>query len=64
MQVLSRKPGEDIVTQDGLIITVLSVHGNKVRLGMLDPRHQARPCEEVSTRHFDETELTEIAAAG
>jgi carbon storage regulator len=34
MLVLSRKVGEEIVINDDIVITVESIHGDKVRLGV------------------------------
>jgi len=34
MLVLSRKPGEKIVIDNGIAITVVSVNGNRVRIGI------------------------------
>ena len=38
MLVLSRVPGESILVGDDVQITVLSVHGDRVRLGIKAPR--------------------------
>jgi len=38
MLVLSRKLGEAIVIGDGIVLTVLSVRGGQVRLGIDAPR--------------------------
>ena len=37
MLVLSRKIGEKIVIGDEIIVTVLSVHGERVKLGLVGP---------------------------
>ncbi len=37
MLVLSRKPGEKVVIADEITISVLSVQGNRVRLGIEAP---------------------------
>jgi len=37
MLVLSRKRGEAITIGNGVTITVLSVHGDKVKLGIVAP---------------------------
>ena len=38
MLVLTRKPGQSIIIGDGVEVEVLSVAGEKVRLGITDPR--------------------------
>lgn len=38
MLVLSRKKNESIVINDNIVITVVEVHGDKVRLGIQAPR--------------------------
>lgn len=38
MLILTRRPGEQIVIGDDLILTVLGVKGNQVRLGITAPR--------------------------
>jgi carbon storage regulator len=37
MLVLSRKPGEKIVIEGGITVTVVEVKGNKVRIGIEAP---------------------------
>ncbi len=34
MLVLTRKPGEQIVIDGSIVVTVLSVQGNRVRIGI------------------------------
>jgi carbon storage regulator len=38
MLVLKRKPGTEIVIDDAVVVTVLSIQGNTVRLGITAPR--------------------------
>ena len=38
MLVLSRKQQESVVINDNVVVTVLSVHGNNVRLGFEAPK--------------------------
>ena len=37
MLILSRKPGEEIVIGEDIRLTVVSIHGNRVRLGFRAP---------------------------
>jgi carbon storage regulator len=37
MLVLTRKVGERIVIDDGIVVEVVEVHGNRVRLGICAP---------------------------
>ncbi len=39
MLVLTRKPNQSIVIDDEIEITILSIRGDKVRLGIQAPRH-------------------------
>ncbi|MBX6378324.1 MAG: carbon storage regulator CsrA [Clostridia bacterium] len=47
MLVLSRRPGQSIVIGDGIEVTVLSVQGDVVRLGVVAPRSVAVHRREV-----------------
>ena len=38
MLVLSRKPGESIVIDEKITITVLEVHSNQIRIGIEAPK--------------------------
>jgi carbon storage regulator len=38
MLILSRRPGESLTIGDDIVITVVSVNGNQVRLGINAPR--------------------------
>lgn len=38
MLVLARKPGQEIVIGDGIVITVVEVRGDKIRLGVDAPK--------------------------
>ena len=65
MLVLTRKPGQSIMIGDGVEVQVLSVAGEKVRLGITAPRDVSIFRNEVyerieaenSTRGADEDEL-------
>jgi carbon storage regulator len=37
MLVLTRKPGEQIVVGENIVITILKIHGNRVQLGVDAP---------------------------
>jgi carbon storage regulator len=37
MLILSRKPGEEVVIDDNIILTVVAIRGNQVRLGFTAP---------------------------
>ncbi len=47
MLVLSRKVNEQIVIGDGIVVTVVSIRGGHVRLGIEAPGHIAVHREEV-----------------
>ena len=38
MLILSRRPGESITIGDDIVVTVVSVSGNQIRLGISAPR--------------------------
>jgi carbon storage regulator len=48
MLVLSRKLGEEVVIGDNIRITVVAIHGNRVRLGITAPVSIPVRREEVS----------------
>ncbi len=50
MLVLTRKPGQSIMIGDGIEVQVLSVAGEKVRLGITAPRDVAIFRDEVYER--------------
>src|SRR5262245_60220940 len=50
MLVLSRRIGETIVINGDIQVKVLSVQGNKVRLGVVAPEHVAVDRQEVHER--------------
>ncbi|HET8593151.1 MAG TPA: carbon storage regulator CsrA [Solirubrobacterales bacterium] len=70
MLVLTRKPGESIMIGDGVEVQVLSVAGEKVRLGITAPRDVAIFRNEVydrieseSNEGEDEDEGANVAVA-
>ena len=50
MLVLTRKPGQSIMIGDGIEVQVLSVSGEKIRLGITAPRDVAIFRDEVLER--------------
>lgn len=50
MLVLSRKKGESIVLGGSITVTVLEVHGSRVRLGFTGPEEVAIHREEIHER--------------
>jgi carbon storage regulator len=56
MLVLSRKPGERVVVPDlGLVFTILSINGKRVRIGIAAPQDVKVDREEVWQQHQQET---------
>ncbi len=47
MLILSRRVGEEIVIGDTIRVTVLTVHGDRVRLGILAPKEVVVDRQEV-----------------
>ncbi len=64
MLVLTRKPGQSIMIGDGIEIQVLSVAGEKVRLGITAPRDVGIFRNEVYERIESESESRDEAASG
>ena len=50
MLVLSRKPNESIFINDNVIVTVLSIQGDRVQLGIEAPREVPVHRQEVHER--------------
>ena len=50
MLVLSRKPDESVFISDNIVVTVLSIQGDKVRLGIEAPREMPVHRREVYER--------------
>ena len=53
MLMLSRHPGEEIVIDGGITLTVVSVQGDRVRLGITAPRDVSVDRKEVSLRRAE-----------
>ena len=64
MLVLTRKPGQSIMIGDGVEVQVLSVAGEKVRLGITAPREVAIFRNEVYERIESENERSDDAVDG
>lgn len=47
MLVLSRKQGEKIMIGDSVTLTIVSIRGDKVRVGIEAPKHLAIHREEI-----------------
>lgn len=60
MLVLSRKPGERIVIGPNVVLTVLSVHGDRVKLGFEAPVEVPIYREEVLPRISREQPVPEV----
>lgn len=59
MLVLSRKVGEEIVMpEQGVIVTVVSIRGNRVRIGVTAPRGVS-----VYRKEIDPTEETAVGCS-
>ncbi len=56
MLVLTRRNGERICIGDGIVLTVLRVHGERVRLGIEAPRDISVDRQEVRRRKAVEGE--------
>ncbi len=54
MLVLSRKQGERICIGEGVVLTVISVHGDRVRLGIQAPREITVDRQEIRQRKNEE----------
>jgi carbon storage regulator len=52
MLVLSRRVGEEIVIDDNIRVTVVAVHGDRVRLGIIAPRDVTVDRSEVHERRM------------
>lgn len=64
MLVLTRKPGQSIMIGDGVKVQVLSVAGEKVRLGITAPRDVSIFRDEVYDRIESERSEGEGSTAG
>lgn len=58
MLVLSRKPDEQIMIGDGIVITVVEIRGDKVRLGIQAPAEVSVHRQEVFQALRNERDTT------
>ena len=64
MLVLTRKPGQSIIIGDGVEVEVLSVAGEKIRLGITAPREVGIFRNEVFERIQEERRASNGNGAG
>ena len=56
MLILTRRPGESLTIGDDVVVTVVSVTGNQIRLGITAPREVRVLREEVYKAMREETQ--------
>lgn len=54
MLILTRRAGETLVIGDDVSVSVLSINGNQVRIGINAPKHVAVHREEIYRRISDQ----------
>lgn len=66
MLVLSRRPGEEIIINDNIKVTVVSVKGDRVRIGVAAPDNVQVDRAEVHARRmtFHDVEVPVAALVG
>jgi carbon storage regulator len=66
MLVLSRRPGEEIIINDNIKVTVVSVKGDRVRIGIAAPEDIQVDRAEVHARRmqFHDVEVPVAAVVG
>lgn len=68
MLVLTRRVGEQLIIADDIVVTILSIDGNKVRVGVTAPRSVRVDREEVRRRRvaegFLEADSMELVETG
>lgn len=64
MLILSRRPHESLMVGDEVKLTVLSVKGRQVRIGIEAPRDLAVHREEIYLRIKEDDELKKVASGG
>lgn len=60
MLLLTRRPGEKLIINDNITVTVLSVKGNQIRLGIEAPRDVKVHREEIYERILKEREALNV----
>jgi carbon storage regulator len=63
MLVLSRRPGEEIIINDDIRITVVAVKGDRVRLGITAPAHVPVDRAEIHARRMQFVDVPMATAA-
>ena len=54
MLILARRPNESLIIGDNITVTVLGIHGQQVRLGLVAPREVVIDRAEVHERKLRE----------
>lgn len=62
MLILTRRIGETLKIGDNVDVTILSVRGNQIRIGINAPRDVAVHREEIYTRIKEEEKQKELGA--
>lgn len=60
MLLLTRRPGEKLIINDNVTVTVLSIKGNQVRIGIEAPRDVKVHREEIYERIVKEREAMQV----
>jgi carbon storage regulator len=63
MLVLTRKVGENIIIGDNIRVTIVSIDGGKVRIGIDAPRDVTVDRQEVHERRLEFAELVGLPVA-
>jgi carbon storage regulator len=69
MLVLSRKPGEKVIIGDNIVLTVVSVGGNRVRLGIDAPedtcilRAELAEWQDLANEYEERTKVDVLASS-
>lgn len=63
MLILTRRIGETLKIGDNVDVTILSVRGNQIRIGINAPRDVAVHREEIYTRIKEEEKQQQLGAA-